>query len=189
MAIAGLRGEHDVPGAVIGPRPDSPGPRVGSAGRSDRGESRRGYWGQIYFANEENGDEGRVFGVLPDGTTQQLPRLGLASWENTKPAYNRSDTTLTVGNEDGAAGQVHIYEGVKRHRGSAFDRAGLTNGVAAVYFIFAAHVDWGPAGIIAVTSILGAQLGARYGRRLPPAALRALIVVVGVTAIVRLLVA
>jgi uncharacterized membrane protein YfcA len=75
------------------------------------------------------------------------------------------------------------------HRTNALKNvlAGLTNGVAAVYFIFAAHVDWGPAGIIAVTSILGAQLGARYGRRLPPTALRALIVVVGVTAIVRLL--
>jgi uncharacterized membrane protein YfcA len=47
-------------------------------------------------------------------------------------------------------------------------------------------VDWGPAGIIAAASILGAQLGARYGRRLPPAALRAVIVVVGVFAIVRL---
>jgi uncharacterized protein len=75
------------------------------------------------------------------------------------------------------------------HRTNALKNvlAGLTNGVAAVYFIFAAHVDWGPAGIIAVTSILGAQLGARYGRRLPPTALRALIVVVGVTAIVRLI--
>ncbi len=67
--------------------------------------------------------------------------------------------------------------------------AGLTNGVAGVYFVFAApHVDWGPAGIIAAASILGAQLGARYGRRLPPTALRAVIVVVGVFAIVRLLV-
>ena len=76
------------------------------------------------------------------------------------------------------------------HRTNALKNvlAGLTNGVAAVYFIFAAHVDWGPAGIIAATSILGAQLGARYGRRLPPAALRGLIVVVGITAIVRLLV-
>jgi hypothetical protein len=75
------------------------------------------------------------------------------------------------------------------HRTNALKNvlAGLTNGVAAVYFIFAAHVDWGPAAIIAATSILGAQFGARYGRRLPPAALRALIVVVGVTAIVRLL--
>lgn len=66
--------------------------------------------------------------------------------------------------------------------------AGLVNGVAGVYFIFAAHVDWGPAAIIAVASILGAQLGSRFGRRLPPAGLRALIVVVGVFAIVRLLV-
>jgi uncharacterized membrane protein YfcA len=65
--------------------------------------------------------------------------------------------------------------------------AGLVNGVAGVYFVFAAHVEWGPAAIIAVSSILGAQLGARYGRRLPPGALRALIVVVGLTAIVRLL--
>ena len=66
--------------------------------------------------------------------------------------------------------------------------AGLTNGVAGVYFIFAAHVDWAPAVIIACTSIVGAQLGARYGRRLPPDALRAIIVVVGVFAIVRLLI-
>jgi hypothetical protein len=65
--------------------------------------------------------------------------------------------------------------------------AGLVNGVAGVYFMFAAHVEWGPAGIIAASSIVGAQLGARYGRRLPPDALRALIVVVGLAAIVRLL--
>jgi uncharacterized membrane protein YfcA len=66
--------------------------------------------------------------------------------------------------------------------------AGLTNGVAGVYFVFAAHVEWAPAGIIACTSVLGAQLGARYGRQLPPRALRAAIVVVGVFAIVRLLI-
>jgi uncharacterized protein len=75
------------------------------------------------------------------------------------------------------------------HRTNALKNvlAGLTNGVAGVYFIFAAHVDWAPAAIIAVTSILGAQLGARYGRRLPAAALRALIVVVGVSAILHLI--
>jgi uncharacterized protein len=64
---------------------------------------------------------------------------------------------------------------------------GLVNGVAAVYFAIVAHVDWGTAAIIAGASILGAQLGARYGRRLPANALRAVIVVVGVFAIVRLL--
>jgi uncharacterized membrane protein YfcA len=76
------------------------------------------------------------------------------------------------------------------HRTNALKNvlAGLTNGVAAVYFMLAAHVDWGPAGIIAGASIVGAQFGARYGRRLPSAALRALIVVVGVSAILRLLI-
>jgi uncharacterized membrane protein YfcA len=75
------------------------------------------------------------------------------------------------------------------HRTNALKNVlvGLTNGVAGVYFILEAHVDWAPAAIIAATSIIGAQLGARYGRRLPPTALRALIVVVGITAIVRLL--
>jgi uncharacterized protein len=63
----------------------------------------------------------------------------------------------------------------------------LVNGVAGVYFAFAAHVEWGPAGIIAGASIIGGQLGAHYGRRLHPAVLRGVIVVVGLTAIVRLL--
>src|SRR5437879_1392150 len=65
--------------------------------------------------------------------------------------------------------------------------AGLVNGVAGVYFVFAAHVDWAPAGIIAGASVLGAQLGARYGRRLPPEILRVVIVLVGISAVVRLL--
>jgi hypothetical protein len=75
------------------------------------------------------------------------------------------------------------------HRTNALKNvlAGLVNGVAGVYFIFAAHVAWAPAGIIAAGSILGAQLGARYGRRLAPGGLRAIIVVVGIAAIVRLL--
>jgi uncharacterized membrane protein YfcA len=66
--------------------------------------------------------------------------------------------------------------------------AGTVNGVAGVYFVFAAHVEWAPAAIIAATSVIGGQLGARYGRRLPPDALRVLIVLVGVAAIVDLLV-
>jgi uncharacterized protein len=63
----------------------------------------------------------------------------------------------------------------------------IVNGVAGVYFAFAAHVEWAPAAIIAFASMIGGQIGAHYGRRLHPAALRGVIVVVGVTAIVRLL--
>ncbi len=65
--------------------------------------------------------------------------------------------------------------------------AGLVNGVAGVYFLFVAHVAWGPAAVIAVAAVVGAQLGARYGRRLDPGALRVLIVVVGIAAIVQLI--
>ncbi len=65
--------------------------------------------------------------------------------------------------------------------------AGLVNLVAGVIFIAVAHVAWGPAGLIAAGSVLGGLLGSRFGRRLPPAALRAVIVIVGVIAIVRLL--
>ncbi len=64
--------------------------------------------------------------------------------------------------------------------------AGVTNLIAGVIFVFAAHVAWGPAGLIAGGSIIGGVLGARFGRRLPPAALRALIVAVGIVAIWRL---
>jgi hypothetical protein len=65
--------------------------------------------------------------------------------------------------------------------------AGLVNLVAGVVFVFAAHVAWLAAVLIAVGSTIGGVFGARYGRRLPPAALRVLIVAVGIFAIVRLL--
>jgi uncharacterized membrane protein YfcA len=64
--------------------------------------------------------------------------------------------------------------------------ATIVNGVAGMVFVFAAHVAWLPVALIAAGSAVGGQLGAAYGRRLPPRALRALIVVVGAAAIVRL---
>jgi uncharacterized membrane protein YfcA len=63
---------------------------------------------------------------------------------------------------------------------------GVTNLVAGVVFVIAAHVAWAPAGLIAGGSLLGGVLGARFGRLLPPNALKALIVIVGIVAIVRL---
>lgn len=65
--------------------------------------------------------------------------------------------------------------------------AAIVNGVAAVFFLFVAHFDWTAVALIAVGSTLGGQLGARVGRRLPPIALRAVIVVVGLLAIAQLL--
>jgi uncharacterized protein len=64
---------------------------------------------------------------------------------------------------------------------------GLVNLVAGVIFVIAADVAWLPALLIAIGSILGGIIGAQSGRRLPEPVLRALIVVVGIAAIVRLL--
>jgi uncharacterized membrane protein YfcA len=64
--------------------------------------------------------------------------------------------------------------------------AGFVNLVAGVLFVFVARIAWLPAALIAAGSLLGGVLGARYGRRLPPPALRAVILIVGIVAIVRL---
>ena len=64
---------------------------------------------------------------------------------------------------------------------------GSVNLVSGIVFVFAAHIAWAPAALIAGGSLLGGVLGARIGRRLAPQALRAVIVVVGIGAIVRLL--
>ncbi|WP_030264782.1 sulfite exporter TauE/SafE family protein [Streptomyces violens] len=63
----------------------------------------------------------------------------------------------------------------------------VVNAVAAVFFLFVADFDWTAVLLIAVGSALGGQIGAKIGRRLPPAVLRGVIVTVGVIAIVQLL--
>lgn len=64
----------------------------------------------------------------------------------------------------------------------------VVNAVAAIVFCLVAldRIDWAVVGLIAVGSLLGGLLGAKVGRRLHPTALRAVIVVVGVVAIVRI---
>jgi uncharacterized protein len=57
--------------------------------------------------------------------------------------------------------------------------AAVANGVAAVLFVFVAPVKWGPAALIAVGSIVGAQVAARYGRRIPSEVLRWIVVIGG----------
>ncbi|GAA1271832.1 sulfite exporter TauE/SafE family protein [Sphaerisporangium rubeum] len=62
----------------------------------------------------------------------------------------------------------------------------LVNASAAILFAFIAPVDWQAVLVISLGSTLGGFLGARVGRRLSPRLLRAVIVVVGVVAIVKL---
>ncbi|MGY1434823.1 sulfite exporter TauE/SafE family protein [Streptomyces reniochalinae] len=62
----------------------------------------------------------------------------------------------------------------------------VVNGVAAVFFVFVADVDWTAVLLIALGSAAGGQLGARIGRKLAPGVLRGVIVAVGLVAIVQL---
>lgn len=66
--------------------------------------------------------------------------------------------------------------------------ATVVNGVAAILFIIVADVDWLAVALIAFGSTVGGLIGGRYGRRLPPLALRALIVTIGVTAVITMLI-
>jgi Bacterial protein of unknown function (DUF839) len=115
-----------------------------SDGQLFNADTSNGYTGAVYFANEEVGPDGRVFAVLKDGTAWQLPRLGLFSWENTLAAFNESDTTVVMGNEDQSninsqnVSQLWIYVGEKQRNGTEVDKAGMTNGENHVVTIPAA---------------------------------------------------
>lgn len=63
----------------------------------------------------------------------------------------------------------------------------IVNAVAAVVFVVVSHVAWPAAGLIAAGSVVGGQLGATVGRRLPSPVFRGVVVVVGVVAVVKLL--
>jgi len=61
------------------------------------------------------------------------------------------------------------------------------NGVASIVFVIATDIDWKVVGLIAAGSSIGGMVGAHFGRRLNPTALRLVILAVGVFAIIRLL--
>lgn len=63
----------------------------------------------------------------------------------------------------------------------------IVNAVASLVFIIVEPdlVDWKIAGLVAIGAIIGGVLGARFGRRLHPNALRAVIVVVGVAGLIK----
>ncbi|GAA2921591.1 sulfite exporter TauE/SafE family protein [Streptomyces thioluteus] len=63
----------------------------------------------------------------------------------------------------------------------------MVNGVAALFFVFVAEVNWEAVLLIAVGSTLGGQLGAKVARGLSATVLRGVIVAVGSVAIVQLL--
>ena len=82
---------------------------------------------------------------------------------------------------------IGVVDSMQRHNATKNVLALVVNGVAAVVFLFVSHLDWRAVGLIAVGSVIGGQIGATVGRRLPAAVLRGVIVVVGVVAIISLL--
>jgi uncharacterized protein len=83
---------------------------------------------------------------------------------------------------------IGIADSLQRLNGLKNVLAGLVNGVAGLVFAVVAHVDWRVVLLIAAGSVVGGQLGATVGRRLPPLALRVVIVVVGLVALAAFLV-
>ena len=105
-----------------------------------------GYDAPVFITGEEGGDWSRVFATSMEGEAIQLPRLGLAAWENyvPAPATATKKKTVLMGNEDGSAtaSQVYMYLGEKQSQGATFaDKAGLQNGELYVLNVPSAKTD------------------------------------------------
>jgi hypothetical protein len=87
-----------------------------------------GYDGRIFLNGEENGAEGRAFAHLMDGTSYELPRLGKTSFENVLANPGSGISTVVIGTDDSAGGQLYVYVGSKTGSGTPIERSGLTNG-------------------------------------------------------------
>ncbi len=84
---------------------------------------------------------------------------------------------------------IFIEDDLQRLNGTKNALALTANAVSGVIFIIVTHVDWSVAGLIAGGSIIGGQVGGRFGRRLPDRVLRWTVVSVGLVVAVVLAVA
>ncbi len=82
---------------------------------------------------------------------------------------------------------IFLTDDLQRLNGLKNWLAAVVNGVAAILFILVAPVDYEVAALLAVGSIVGGQVGATIGRRLPGPVLRATVVGVGLVVAVRML--
>jgi uncharacterized protein len=129
------------------------------------------------------------------------PRL--SAWLRTRARPGRTSPLLSAGvclsgvygGYFGAAQGVLVIgllgsfldETLQRVTGAKNVLVAMVNGTAAVVFVALAHVSWAAVALLAAGSTAGGLLGARYGRRLPPGALRLLVVTIGVISAAKLI--
>jgi uncharacterized membrane protein YfcA len=82
---------------------------------------------------------------------------------------------------------IGISDSLQRLNGVKNVLAAVANGVSGLIYAVVADVDWLIVALIGVGSVIGGQLGASWGRKLPATGLRVVIVVVGVAALVAFL--
>lgn len=80
-----------------------------------------------------------------------------------------------------------LDESLQRVNGAKNVLVAIVNGIAAVIYVIFAHVAWLVVLLIAIGSTIGGLIGARYGRQLPPLALRIFVVLIGVISAVKLI--
>lgn len=83
---------------------------------------------------------------------------------------------------------ISLDDDLQRLNGAKNVIAAAINGVAAIFFVIRTHIDWDVASLLLVGSTVGGQIGAHYGRRIPPNVLRLMIVVVGTGVAIKLLI-
>jgi uncharacterized protein len=83
---------------------------------------------------------------------------------------------------------VFLDDELQRLNGVRNVLSAVANAVAALVFIAVGHVAWAAVGLLAISTIVGGQVGASVGRRLPANILRTLIVIGGLAAVIKLVV-
>jgi uncharacterized membrane protein YfcA len=74
---------------------------------------------------------------------------------------------------------IFVDDDLQRLNGTKNALALIANLVSGLLFIAFTHVAWEVSGLIAAGSIIGGQVGGRYGRRLPAPVLRWIVVAAG----------
>ncbi len=127
---------------------------------------------------------------------RRAEQAGVDGGERTSPALAAGVfASAAYGGYFGAAQGVLVIgllgtfleENLQRVNGAKNVLVTLVNGAAAVVYIIFAHVAWLVVLLIAVGSTIGGLVGARFGRKLPPLALRIFVVAIGVISSVKLI--